>query len=123
MKHTITSNDEVNSLFAEAHKSIQQNLIVLYSQELQTRGQAGRVAYLAGKRLGNAPRRNRAKRLLREAARLEGAPWQGYRVVLVAREACLRAELKDVQADLRRVREQVARLNNGSCRQAETSSL
>jgi ribonuclease P protein component len=100
MKHTIRSNTEVNSLFKDAPRSIQKNLIVLSLDEPDECAPGGRVAYLAGKRLGNAPRRNRAKRLLREAARAEGAPWPRRRVVLVAREACLGAGLEEVRRDI-----------------------
>lgn len=60
----------------------------------------GRVAYLAGKRLGVAPKRNRAKRVLREAARLEGAPWPGFRVVLIAREALLTKGVAEARQDI-----------------------
>jgi ribonuclease P protein component len=102
LKHTITSNEEVNRLFIDARKSVQSNLIVLCAAELPKSGQAGRVAYLAGKRLGSAPKRNRAKRLLREAARLEGAPWPGFRVVLVARHAGLECGVETFRSDLAR---------------------
>ena len=44
----------------------------------------GRVAFAAGKRLGNAVYRNRCKRVLREAAREAGLPRDGYDVVLLA---------------------------------------
>ena len=100
MKHTITSNTEVNSLFQEAPRSVQKNIIMLMSVELPEHALAGRVAYVAGKRLGTAPTRNRAKRLLREAARAEGAPWPALRVVLIAREACLQAGLADIRRDI-----------------------
>jgi ribonuclease P protein component len=96
LKHTIKANTEVNSIFAEAEKSTQKDLIILCATELPERDHSGRVAYLAGKRLGNAPQRNRAKRMLREAARKQGAPWQGLRVVLIARETCADARLEDI---------------------------
>ena len=102
MKHTITSNEEVNRLFSDADKSIQTNLIVLCANEYPERDQRGRVAYLAGKRLGNAPKRNKAKRLLREAARLAGAPWSGLRVVLVARNASLESGVAGIRKDIER---------------------
>jgi ribonuclease P protein component len=47
-----------------------------------------RYGFAAGKRLGNAVQRNRAKRLMREAVRLYHPTLaQGYDVVLIARHA------------------------------------
>jgi len=56
---------------------------------LSTEGQHdhdGRVAFIAGKKLGNAVWRNRAKRRMREACREVGGPFPGYDVVFVARK-------------------------------------
>ena len=47
-------------------------------------GTAGQVAFVAPKRLGNAPVRNRGKRVLREAARSCGLPFPGYSVIMLA---------------------------------------
>lgn len=44
----------------------------------------GKVAFVAAKRFGTAPFRNRSKRVLREAARACGLPRQGTRVILFA---------------------------------------
>ncbi|MFR8061149.1 MAG: ribonuclease P protein component, partial [Lancefieldella rimae] len=40
-----------------------------------------RVAFVAPKRLGNAVVRNRCKRVLREAARIESLPVEGYGII------------------------------------------
>lgn len=53
---------------------------------------AGRVAFIAGKKLGNAVWRNRAKRRMREACREVGGPFPGYDVAFVARKG-----IQDVQ--------------------------
>ena len=56
---------------------------------LRTEGQHdhdGRVAFIAGKKLGNAVWRNRAKRRMREACREVGGPFPGYDVAFVARK-------------------------------------
>jgi ribonuclease P protein component len=45
---------------------------------------AGRVAFVAAKRLGNAVFRNRSKRVLREAARMCGLPEDGADIILFA---------------------------------------
>ncbi len=63
---------------------------------------AVRLTAVASKRVGNAVQRNRAKRLLREAAR--AASWTpGHDVVLVARTATVAAPLDALVADLVRL--------------------
>lgn len=58
-----------------------------------------RLAVVASRRVGGAVQRNRAKRLLREAARTRS--WSpGIDVVLVAREACARSVLTEVVREL-----------------------
>jgi ribonuclease P protein component len=58
-----------------------------------------RLAVVASRRVGGAVRRNRAKRLLREAARRVTWP-RGADVVLVARAACADSELESVHREL-----------------------
>ncbi len=60
-----------------------------------------RVGVAAGKRVGNAVVRNRAKRLMREAARVyyaQIAP--GWDLVLIARNPIVPAKMQDVAAGL-----------------------
>jgi ribonuclease P protein component len=72
---------------------------------------SGRIAVIAGKRLGAAPRRNRAKRLIREAVRQSDARWPGYDVLLIARERLFDGGLMLVQSDIQRI---TARLHGGN---------
>jgi len=58
-----------------------------------------RLAVVASRRVGGAVQRNRAKRLLREAARTRSFR-SGIDVVLVARAACARSGLAEVDRDL-----------------------
>lgn len=65
----------------------------------------GRVAFVASRRVGSAVRRNRAKRLLREAWRAVPAPvrdepcWR----IWIARAACARSSLDQVKAEMGRL--------------------
>jgi ribonuclease P protein component len=71
---------------------------------VRSRSDAGpaRIAVVASRRVGTAVNRNRAKRLLREAAR--DLPWRpGVDVVLVARAAAVERVRADVQDELARL--------------------
>lgn len=61
--------------------------------------QPARLAFVASRRVGDAVSRNRAKRVLREAA--ARTTWRaGTDVVLVARAACAETGMWDVHDDL-----------------------
>jgi len=81
---TIKSSREIDSIFRDSQRVAHPLVIALIAKTPEGRGREGRVAFVAGKRLGNAVARNRAKRVLRAAARRAGGPWSGHDVVLIA---------------------------------------
>jgi ribonuclease P protein component len=81
------------------------HLAVLHVRTDRDEG-APRVAVVASRRVGNAVNRNRAKRVLREAARhVAWAP--GTDVVLVARGACAATPMGEVRDEVLRLAEQL----------------
>jgi ribonuclease P protein component len=82
---TIRSSHEIDSMFRGAAKAANPVVMVLAARTPPQRGQAGRVAFVAGRRIGNAVFRNRCRRVLRESVRRCGGPWPLWDVIVVAR--------------------------------------
>lgn len=82
---TIRSSREIDTVFRTARRVSHPLLIALVARTPEGRGPQGRVAFIAGKKLGSAVVRNRSKRVLREAMRQAGGPWPGHDVLLIAR--------------------------------------
>jgi ribonuclease P protein component len=100
MRRTIRSSGEIDSLFRTGKKATNELLLVMCGPTADRRGPQGRVAFIAGKKLGGAVVRNRAKRVLRAAvARLHG-PWEGWDVLVVARPELLQAGSASIDAAL-----------------------
>jgi len=81
---TIKSSREIDSIFRDSKRVAHPLVTALIASTPEGRGREGRVAFIAGKRLGNAVVRNRSKRVLRAAARRAGAPWPGHDVLLIS---------------------------------------
>lgn len=95
MKNTVKSKQDMDRLFREGSKKPNPYAVVLVAPS-PSGIRAGRTAFVAGKKLGSAPARNRAKRKLREASCALGAPWAGYDVVFIAREKTAEAPLCEI---------------------------
>lgn len=92
---TIKSSTEISQLFSagKRYKTPYITFIVEERAPVQDRGhdvqhdRPGRVAFIAGKKLGNAVWRNSAKRRMRAICHELGGPWPGKDVVLLAKAA------------------------------------
>jgi len=107
----IKSSREIDVVFRTAKRAAHPLVIVLETKTPEGRGHEGRVAFIAGKKLGNAVVRNRSKRVLREAARRCSGPWDGHDVLLIARPATRDAAWVELD---RALRSQLSRLGIGS---------
>lgn len=86
---TITSNTEISLLFNQGKRYSSPGITILVGKDDKEHDRNGRVAFIAGKKLGNAVWRNRAKRRMRAICHDLGGPWNGYNVVFIAKSATL----------------------------------
>jgi ribonuclease P protein component len=80
----IKSSTDISRVFQEGRRYGRGSSAVIALKRDGQHGQSGRVAFVAGKKLGNAVWRNRAKRRMRAACMELGGPWDGYDVVFIA---------------------------------------
>jgi ribonuclease P protein component len=100
---TIRSSREIDAVFSESRRVAQGPVTALIAKTPEGRGREGRVAFVAGKRLGGAVVRNRCKRVMREAVRAAGGPWPGWDVVLIASRRTASASGAELLASVARV--------------------
>ena len=93
---TIKSSREIDSIFRDSRRVAHPLVIALIANTPEGRGRRGRVAFVAGRRVGSAVKRNRAKRVLRAATREYGGPWSGLDVVLIATRQTGSASAEDL---------------------------
>ena len=99
---TVRSSREIDELFQQGARSADDLLTVFAADSPSEYSDTGRIAFIAGKKLGGAVARNRSKRVLRETARSAGGPWPGKDVMLVARPATRVSSPEDLERSLLR---------------------
>jgi ribonuclease P protein component len=96
---TVRSPREIDELFRRGARSGDELLTVFVADSAGPEG-TGRLAFIAGRKVGNAVARNRCKRVMREAVRRAGAPWAGLDVALVARRTTTEASADRIESSL-----------------------
>lgn len=97
---TIKSSEQISEVFNLGTRFSSGEIRIIVKKTDEQRDPSGRVAFIAGKKLGNAVVRNRSKRVLREAARVAGLPACGYDVLLMETSRTGAAPCGDVQRAL-----------------------
>lgn len=100
MKGTIKSKEDVERLFSRGGRSTSSFMTILVREN--TSSIQGRCAFIAGKKLGTAPLRNRCKRVMREVARNIGAPFEGYDIAFVAKKKVAFEKHEEIMRQARR---------------------
>lgn len=83
---TIKSREEISNFFSQG-KRVSTPYLTLIVLPVEQHDQHGRAAFIAGKKLGNAVWRNKAKRRMREICRACGGPWNTFDVVFLAKKS------------------------------------
>lgn len=99
---TIRSSREIDAMFRSG-KKVSHPLMMLLVAPAPPSSADGRVCFVAGRRMGGAVARNRARRVLREAARRANGPWRTFDVALVARVGVVTARPSEIDAALQSV--------------------
>jgi len=101
MRATLTRKRDIERLF-DSGVAGRTHFLTVIAAKVADGSSHGRVMVVAGRSVGSAVRRNRAKRVLREAVRRAGGPWAGHHVAVIAKPRLLEARLEQVEDALRR---------------------
>jgi len=99
---TLQKNWQFRTCYANGQKVVCEYVVVFYHTNPDADGL--RLGVVASKRVGGAVKRNRAKRLLREAARSVADKWndRDLWVVLVAKSSITGVASREVRDDIER---------------------
>ena len=101
MRNTIKSKSDIEDLFGNGRRFKSKGVIIIVAPTKEGRGQLGRVAFVAGKKLGSAPKRNYAKRVMRQICSEIGGSWPGLDVVFMARNPLFDMDYRLLREDCR----------------------
>ena len=93
---TIKSNLEISEIFSSGKHISSEYISFIIKQFNDQHDHQGRVAFIAGKKLGNAVWRNKAKRRMREICRFLNGPWDGFDVLFIAKPSLFHASYSKV---------------------------
>jgi ribonuclease P protein component len=94
---TIKSSAEITHLFKEGRRVGTKDITLIVMRNEEEHDQYGRAAFIAGKKLGNAVWRNRAKRRMRALCKELQGPFAGYDVLFVARRSVNEASFEEMK--------------------------
>lgn len=103
MKDTIKSGVEFERLFEYGKPYRTRYVSARIINTPEGRDQRGRVAFIAGKRIGNAVYRNRCRRVMREMYYRSHGPWNGFDVAFIANRNTATATRKQLDESCERI--------------------
>ena len=109
-RRRLTRTTHFKEAYDQGRKEVSRTMVMYLRQG---EGAALRLGVVASRRVGSAPVRNRARRLLREAWRLNRHRFSGnVDIVLIARVAAARSRFADIERDLLKLARRVGLLES-----------
>lgn len=99
MLETIKSSTEISNIFNQG-EHLNAPSVRLIIKKVKQHDRNGRVAFIAGKKNGNAVWRNKAKRRMRSLCLESGGPWQGYDVIFLAKRGINQVSYSKVRKEI-----------------------
>ncbi len=100
MKDTIKNKKYIDFLFKNGKKISTKTILIIVDENKQ-RVPLGRVAFIAGKKIGNSPKRNYAKRIMRHAFYEANINIKNLNIIFVAKKNILNSNFLSVIDDIK----------------------
>lgn len=105
---TIKSSDDISEIFRTGKRFSNKYATFIVKQN---HGRNGRVAFIAGKKNGNAVWRNRAKRRLREIFHHSGMNWADLDILFIAKKPLTEESYSKVLSECIKTSERFSRID------------